>query len=1155
MNFTHLHVHTEYSLLDGSAKINEIVARAKELGMDSLAITDHGVMYGVIDFYRACKREGIRPVLGCEVYVAPGSRFQKEGGVTDERYYHLVLLAENDLGYSNLMKIVSKGFTEGYYYKPRVDYEVLKEYHEGIIALSACLAGEVAMNLKRGFYEEGKAAALRLKEIFGEGNFFLEMQDHGIPEQQTVNASLLRMHQETGIELVATNDVHYIYDTDVEAHDILLCIQTQKKVQDEDRMRYDGGQYYLKSIDEMENLFPYAKEALENTHRIAERCNVTIEFGNYKLPHYDVPEGFDAWTYLQHLCAEGMKKRYPVITEELQARLDYELGVIHRMGFDDYYLIVWDFIKYAKDHDIPVGPGRGSGAASIAAYSLGITDIDPIRYQLLFERFLNPERVSMPDFDIDFCFERRQEVIDYVVEKYGQDRVVQIVTFGTMAARGVIRDVGRALDYPYALCDQVAKLIPMELGITIEKAIKSSPEFRSLYESDEKIHYLIDMAKRLEGLPRNTSMHAAGVVIANAPADVYVPLSRGSNDAITTQFTMTTLEELGLLKMDFLGLRTLTVIKDAEKLINKNRPADNKLDMNNIDYDDPNIYEMIGSGKCDGVFQLESTGMKNFMKELKPENLEDVIAGISLYRPGPMDFIPKYIKGKQNPDSIVYDCPELVPILKTTHGCIVYQEQVMQIVRELAGYSYGRSDLVRRAMSKKKADVMAKERKNFVYGNEEEGVKGCIANGISEEIGNKIFDEMTDFAKYAFNKAHAACYAVVSYRTAWLKYYYPVEFMAALMTSVVDNPGKVTEYIYSCRQMGIEILPPDVNEGELGFSVSGNNIRYGLSAIKGVGKPVIEALTAEREENGKFTGLKDFVERLSGKEVNKRTVESFIKAGAFGAEFGTRKQLMHVYVAVMDDVAQERKKGLTGQMSLFDLADEEDKQEFEVRLPNVGEYSKEELLTFEKEVLGVYISGHPLEEYMTVLQKNTTADTLAFQLDEETGEVKAQDGDTVTLGGVISGITRKTTKTNTTMAFLTLEDLLGTVEIIVFPRDYERYRGMIMEDAKVLIRGRVSAEEDKAAKLICTEIISMDDLPRELWIRFRNKEAFLTEEETLYQILSESDGKQEVVIYLEEERAVKRLPKNRCVNLSGGLLEVLKKSYGEEQIKIVDKKR
>lgn len=1154
MAFTHLHVHTEYSLLDGSAKIKEIVARAKELGMDSLAITDHGVMYGVIDFYRACKKEGIRPIIGCEVYVAPGSRFTKEGGISEDRYYHLVLLAENNKGYSNLIKIVSKGFTEGYYYKPRVDYEVLKQYSEGIIALSACLAGEVAVNLKRGFYEEGKAAALRLQEIFGKGNFFLEMQDHGIPEQKTVNAALLRMHQETGIELVATNDVHYIYDTDAEAHDILLCIQTQKKVTDEDRMRYEGGQYYLKSPKEMEGLFPYAKEALENTHKIAERCDVEIVFGQYKLPRYDVPEGYDAWTYLQMLCEEGMKRRYPEVTPELQARLTYELNVIHTMGFDDYYLIVWDFIKYAKDHNIMVGPGRGSGAASIAAYALGITDIDPIRYQLLFERFLNPERVSMPDFDIDFCYERRQEVIDYVVRKYGKDRVVQIVTFGTMAARGVIRDVGRALDYPYAICDQVAKMIPQELNITIDKALESSAEFRGLYQTDEKIRYLIDMSRRLEGLPRHTSIHAAGVVIANAPADEYVPLSRGADDAITTQFTMTTLEELGLLKMDFLGLRTLTVIQDAQELINKKRPQQEWLCMDRIDYDDPNIYEMISSGKSDGVFQLESTGMKNFMKELKPENLEDVIAGISLYRPGPMDFIPKYIKGKQNPKSIVYDCPELVPILQTTHGCIVYQEQVMQIVRELAGYSYGRSDLVRRAMAKKKADVMAKERKNFVYGNEEEHVKGCIANGISEEIGNKIFDEMTDFAKYAFNKAHAACYAVVSYRTAYLKYYYPVEFMAALMTSVMDHPGKVTEYVYSCRQMGIEILPPDVNEGEMGFSVSGNQIRYGLSAIKGVGKPVIEALVKEREENGRFTGLKDFAERLSGKEVNKRTMESFIKAGAFGPEFGTRKQLMQVYIAVMDGVAMERKKGLTGQMTLFDFAAEEDRQEFEVRMPNVGEYTKEELLAFEKEVMGVYVSGHPLEHYMSVLKKNTTADTLAFQLDEETGTAKATDGESVVLGGMLAGITRKTTKNNTTMAFLTLEDLFGTVEVILFPRDYEKYRSLLSEDAKVLIRGRVSAEEDKAAKLIATEITELSELPRELWIRFKNKQAFFEQEEELYRLLSESDGKQEVVIYLGEEKAIKRLPKNRCVEITEELLLRLQEVFGETQVKIVDKK-
>ncbi len=1155
MSFTHLHVHTEYSLLDGSAKIKEIVARAKELGMDSLAITDHGVMYGVIDFYRACLKEGIRPVLGCEIYVAPGSRFVKEGGVSDERYYHLVLLAENNQGYSNLIKIVSKGFTEGYYYKPRVDYEVLREYSGGLIALSACLAGEVATNLRRGFYEEGKEAALRLNEIFGDGNFFLELQDHGIPVQKDVNQALLRMHEETGLPLVATNDVHYILDSDAQAHDILLCIQTQKKVDDEDRMRYEGGQYFLKSEEEMKTLFPYALEALENTHKIAERCQVEIVFGQYKLPQFDVPEGYDAWTYLQKLCAEGMKRRYPVVTKELQERLDYEMNVIHTMGFVDYYLIVWDFIKFAKDHDIMVGPGRGSGAASIVAYALEITDIDPIRYQLLFERFLNPERVSMPDFDIDFCFERRQEVIDYVVNKYGKDRVVQIVTFGTMAARNVIRDVGRALDMPYAQIDSVAKMVPREIGITIDKALQSSSDFRNLYEGDEKIHFLIDMSRRLEGLPRHTSMHAAGVVISNAPADDYVPLSRGADDAITTQFTMTTLEELGLLKMDFLGLRTLTVIQNAVNLVNKNRNEADRLDIKSIDYDDQNIYEMIGSGKTDGIFQLESTGMKNFMKELKPSNLEDIIAGISLYRPGPMEFIPKYIKGKQEPDSIAYDCPELIPILDTTYGCIVYQEQVMQIVRELAGYSYGRSDLVRRAMSKKKADVMAKERRNFVYGNTEEGVKGCIANGIPEKIGNRIFDEMTDFAKYAFNKAHAACYAVVSYQTAYLKYYHPVEFMAALMTSVIDNPGKVSEYIYACRQMGIELLPPDVNEGEVGFSVGRTGIRYGLSAIKGIGRPVIAALTKEREANGVFTGLKDFVDRMADKDINKRMLESLIKAGAFDSIPGTRKQLMHVYAGVMDDVQQGRKKNMAGQLSLFDFAGEEEKEEFEIRLPEVGEYTSEEILAFEKEVLGIYLSGHPLERYMPLLKRNTTADTLAFQLDEETGETKVRDGEIATIGGMLTGITRKTTKNNATMAFLTLEDLFGTVEVIVFPKDYEKYKTQLHEDGKLFVRGRVSAEEDKAAKLICMELTPLSELPRELWVRFKTKEAYLAAEETLYRLLAGSDGSSEVCIYLEAERAVKRLPKNRSVDITEDLLKLLVSEYGEEQIKVVEKKR
>lgn len=1155
VQFTHLHVHTGYSLLDGSAKINEIVARTKELGMDSLAITDHGVMYGVIDFYRACKKEGIRPILGCEVYVAPGSRFSKEGGAADDRYYHLVLLAENNKGYANLIKIVSKGFTEGYYYKPRVDDEVLRQYHEGIIALSACLAGEVAVLLKRGFYEEGKKAALRMQDIFGKGNYFLELQDHGIPEQRTVNQALLRLHEETGIDLVATNDVHYILDTDAMAHDILLCIQTQSKVSDENRMRYEGGQFFLKSPEQMEEVFPYAREALENTHKIAERCQVEIEFGHYKLPKFDVPEGYDAWSYIQKLCADGMKKRYGTVTPKLQERLDYELNIVHTMGFVDYYLIVWDFIKFAKDHGIMVGPGRGSGAASIAAYALGITDIDPIRYQLLFERFLNPERVSMPDFDIDFCYERRQEVIDYVVQKYGKDHVVQIVTFGTMAARNVIRDVGRALDYPYAQVDMVAKLVPNELGITIEKALQSSQEFRKLYQGDDQVKHLIDMAKRLEGLPRHTSMHAAGVVISNAPADDYVPLSRGADDAITTQYTMTTLEELGLLKMDFLGLRTLTVIQNAVKLVNRNRGEQDKLDMSQLDYEDPQVYEMIGTGRTDGVFQLESTGMKNFMKELKPGSLEDVIAGISLYRPGPMDFIPKYIRGKQEPESIVYDCPELEPILETTYGCIVYQEQVMQIVRDLAGYSYGRSDLVRRAMAKKKADVMARERKNFVYGNPEEGVKGCIANGISEEIGNKIYDEMTDFAKYAFNKAHAACYAVVSYQTAYLKLYHPVEFMAALMTSVMDNPGKVSEYIYACRQMGIQLLPPDINEGEAGFSVSGQGIRYGLSAIKGVGRPVIDALVRERERNGKFTGLKDFADRMAGNEVNKRTVESFIKAGALDGLRATRKQLMLVYAGVMDGVTQERKRGMTGQISLFDFADEETKQEYEIRLPEVGEYAKEELLAMEKEVLGVYVSGHPLESFLPLLKSCTTADSLVFQLDEEIGETKVQDGETVTIGGLITGITRKTTKNGATMAFLTLEDLFSAVEVIVFPRDYERYRAFLTEDAKVLVRGRASVEEERAAKLICSEITPLTELPRELWLKFRSKQEYLSEEAELFALLEESDGSHEVCIYLQEERAVKRLPRNRCVMITEELLQKLRNRYGEEQVKVVEKKR
>ena len=1152
MSFAHLHVHTEYSLLDGSNKIKECVARVKELGMNSVAITDHGCMFGVIDFYRAARAQGIKPILGCEVYVAPGSRFDKEAvGSGDDRYYHLVLLAENDEGYHNLMKIVSRGYTEGYYYKPRVDLELLREFHEGIIALSACLAGEVQKNITRGMYSEGRAAALRYEEIFGKGNFFLELQDHGIPEQQTVNQALMRMSQETGIELVATNDIHYTYAEDARAHDILLCIQTGKKLADEDRMRYEGGQYYIKSEEEMKKLFPYALQALENTQKIADRCDVEIEFGVTKLPKYDVPDGLSSWEYLNKLCYEGLERRYPNPSQDLKDRLDYELSVIHKMGYVDYFLIVWDFIHYARSQKIMVGPGRGSGAGSIVAYCLEITSIDPIKYQLLFERFLNPERVSMPDIDVDFCYERRQEVIDYVGRKYGADRVVQIVTFGTLAARGVIRDVGRVMDLPYAFVDNIAKLIPKELNITLDKALKTSSELRKSYEEDSQVKELIDMSMRLEGLPRHTSMHAAGVVISQKPVEEYVPLSLGSDGSVTTQFVATTLEELGLLKMDFLGLRTLTVIRDAEKLASYS--SGKEININKINFDDKAVLDSIGTGKTDGVFQLESAGMKNFMKELKPQSLEDIIAGISLYRPGPMDFIPQYIKGKEHPELITYDCPQLEPILSPTYGCIVYQEQVMQIVRDLAGYTLGRSDLVRRAMAKKKAAVMAKERENFVYGNEEEGVPGCIANGISEQVANKIYDEMTDFAKYAFNKSHAAAYAVVSYQTAWLKYYYPVEFMAALMTSCIDNPSKVSEYILNCRQMGIRILPPDINRSTGSFSVEDGSIRYGMAAVKGIGKPVMEAIVEERARGGLFSSLKDFCQRLSGKEVNKRTIENFIKAGAFDSFGGTRKQFMMIYVQVMDTVNQEKKSSMTGQMSLFDIMGEEDKKSFEIRLPDVGEYAKESKLAFEKEVLGVYISGHPLEEYADVWKKNITAATSDFYPMEESGLPKVRDGAKVIVGGMITEKTIKYTKNNKVMAFITLEDLVGTVEVVVFPRDYERNAALIETDSKVFIMGRVAAEDDKASKLICEKIVSFDQVPRELWIQFADRKQYEQEVAELYDTLRQSDGSDHVVVYLRAEKQMKHLPASRSVEIEDNLIGILREKYGAENVKVVEK--
>ena len=1150
MAFTHLHVHTEYSLLDGSNKIKEYVKRVKELGMDSAAITDHGVMYGVIDFYRACREEGINPILGCEVYVAPNSRFDREITGGEDRYYHLVLLAENNKGYENLMKIVSRGHTEGYYYRPRVDMEVLREFHEGIIALSACLAGEVPRNIIKGLTEEAEKAALKYEECFGKGNYFLELQDHGIPAQSTVNAALINMSRKLNIPLVCTNDVHYTYADDVEPHDILLCIQTGKKLSDENRMRYEGGQYYVKSEEEMKGLFPYAWEAVENTQRIADRCHVEIEFGVTKLPKYEVPEGFDSWTYLQYLCEEGKKKRYPEGGKEVKERLSYELGVIREMGYVDYFLIVWDYINYAREHGIAVGPGRGSAAGSIVSYCLRITDIDPLKYNLLFERFLNPERVSMPDIDVDFEDEGRQEVIDYVREKYGEDRVVQIVTFGTMAARGVIRDVGRVTELPYAFVDSIAKMIPRGQNgknITIDEALKINSELRQLYENDEQVKILIEMCKRLEGLPRNTSMHAAGVVICREPAEDFIPLARAQDGSIVTEFTMTTIEELGLLKMDFLGLRNLGVIQNACRMIAKKTGSEP--DMDHMTYDDEKVFNAIGTGKTEGVFQLESGGMKNFMKELKPQSFEDIIAGISLYRPGPMDFIPKKKKKKNSGAAVTYACPELEPILAPTYGCIVYQEQVMQIVRDLGGYTLGRSDLVRRAMSKKKQYVMEQERKNFIYGNEEEHVPGCVSRGISEQVAKQIYEDMTDFAKYAFNKSHAACYAVVAYQTAWLKYYYPVEFMAALLTSVINNAGKVAEYILVCRNMGIKILSPDINEGEAGFSVSEGGIRYALTAIRAVGRPVIDAIVSEREARGPFTNIKDFVTRMAG-EVNKKAMENFIKAGAFDSLGGTRKQFMCVYVQIMDHIQQDKKNNMAGQMSLFDLLEGVQKEAFDVKLPDVGEYPKELFLSFEKEVLGVYISGHPLEEYQEIWEKHITAKTAEFMLQDEGEEAAVEDNSRATIGGMIADKTIKYTKDNKVMAFLRLEDLVGSVEVIVFPKSYEKYSSLLTEDNRIFVQGRVSVEEDKDAKLICEKIEAFDAIPKKLWLKFADMEAYRKFAPQVEEILNASEGADQVIYYIEETKQIKKLPPNRNVRANAELLAALEGLLSKEAVKV-----
>ncbi len=1159
MAFTHLHVHTGYSLLDGSAKIPELVSRAKELGFDSLAITDHGVMYGAIDFYKECRKQGIRPIIGCEVYVSPGSRFDRELGKEDERYYHLILLAENNTGYTNLSRIVTRGFTEGYYYKPRVDREVLEKYHEGIICLSACMQGEVAYYLRRHLYDEAKKAALDHLAIFGEGNYFLEMQDHGYDEDTVVNTGVMRISQETGIPLVATNDSHYIYKEDWEAHDILLCIQTGAKVADENRMRYEGGQFYLKSEEEMRALFPYAPEALENTHKIAERCNLEIVFGDQKIPRYDVPDGMTADAYLEKLCRDGMEKRYQPVTKELWERMEYELSVIRSMGYVDYFLIVWDFIRYARSVGIGVGPGRGSAAGSIVSYALGITNIDPIRYQLIFERFLNPERVTMPDIDVDFAYERRQEVIDYVTEKYGKDAVVQIVTFGTMAARNVVRDVGRALDLPYKICDQVAKSIPTDLGITIDKALETSPDFRKFYQENDEIRYLIDMSRRLEGLPRHASMHAAGVVIGREPIENFVPLCRNS-DAVTTQYNMTTIEELGLLKMDFLGLRTLTVIQNAVDSIAKR--TGKKIDIEHMEMDDPAVFDMISQGKCDGVFQLESAGMQSFMRELKPRNIEDLIAGISLYRPGPMDFIPQYIKGKNAKDPIQYAVPELEPILSPTYGCIVYQEQVMQIVMSLAGYSMGRADLVRRAMSKKKASVMAKEREYFVYGkaateDDPVVVPGCVARGIPEDVANHLFDEMTDFASYAFNKSHAAAYAVVAYETAWLRCHYPLDFMAALLTSVRDNSEKLLKYLDSVRRMNIKMLPPDINSGGGGFTVAGDAIRYGLSAIRSVGDGVVDTILEEREKSGPFRDLMDYCTRMTPREANKRILESMILAGAVDCFGLNRRQQMLLYPVVLEQAASERKRTESGQFSIMDFLGEGEKDSFSINPPDVDEFENDILISGEKEMLGFYVSGHPLDKVRDLMEQEGVTNSSRFRLDEETGEIPLRDEQFCRVAGVVEKVTHKVTKRGDNMAFLTIEDLFGQLEILVFPRVFEESRSKLTEGSILFIRGRASIAED-GGKLIAQEIVTEEEIRKEqvakkstLWILFPNEEEFREKRMQLEQLLMRYPGETPVSVQLKAEHARRNIA--RKVDPSGGILDALRLEYGPDRVMLVNR--
>lgn len=1155
-NFVHLHVHTEYSLLDGANRIKDLIQRVKELGMDSIAITDHGVMYGVVDFYKEAVKNGIKPILGCEVYTAKRNMKDKQPGI-DSNYGHLVLLAKNQIGYKNLMKIVSLGFTEGYYYKPRVDYETLEKYSEGIIALSACLSGDIPSAILNNDYERAVELSNNLNRIFGQGNFYLELQHNGISEQNLVNQQLIKLSGELGIPLVATNDAHYLTKENAKSHEILLCIQTGKTINDDNRMRFNTDEVYVKSPEEMYDNFKNVKQALENTVKIAEMCNVELEFGKLHLPSFEVEEGYTPYEYLREQCYKGLKSRYgDSCSEEIIHRLEYELSVISQMGYVDYFLIVWDFIKYAREQGIMVGPGRGSAAGSIVSYALGITSIDPLKYNLLFERFLNPERISMPDIDIDFCYERRQEVIDYVIRKYGKDRVSQIITFGTMAARAVIRDVGRALDISYGDVDAIAKMIPFQIGMNIDKALEMNQELKKRYETDEETQVLIDTARTLEGLPRHASTHAAGVVISKEPIVEYVPLQLNDN-SVTTQVTAVPLEELGLLKMDFLGLRTLTVIRDAVDLAEQVHGK--KIDIQQIDFDDKDVYKMIGDGRTAGVFQLESAGMTQFMKDLQPNSLEDIIAGISLYRPGPMDQIPRYIRNKNNPKLIKYHHPMLESILDVTYGCMVYQEQVMQIVRELGGYSLGRSDLVRRAMSKKKISVMEQERKNFVYGiTDEEGnevVKGAVNNGVDEITANKIFDEMMDFASYAFNKSHAAAYAVVAYQTAWLKHYYPVEFMAASINSFLGSSDKVSQYVNECKSLNIQVLPPDINESNVKFTVVNKNIRFGLAAIKNVGENAIKSVIAERQQNGEFSSFLDFCQRIEGRDINKRCVESLIKSGAFDSLKVFRSKLMAVYERLLDGISQNRKKNMDGQLSIFDMMSEP-QELLQEDFPDIKEYPANALLSMEKEMLGLYVSGHPLSEYQSILERNVNLYSSDLFVDDENStdmEVsgkKLQDSMRVTVGGIVAYKKTKATKNNNLMAFIYLEDLFGTMELIVFPTVYEKFSQLLQQESLIIVNGRLSVREDEQPKIIAEEVLPIKGL--------QEKGLYLTLPEQLPKedgaalraLLRYFSGATPTFVAKKNENFFKKLDRQYWIYVNNVIMEELVNRLGEENVVI-----